>query len=59
MNRSTMSFVKGMGAGAIAGMAVAAAGVMMLTNKKAVGKSCKKAVEAVGDIVDSVHDIFR
>lgn len=59
MNKSSMKFIKGMGAGAIAGMAMAAAGAMMLKNKKAFGKSAKKAVNAVGDIVDSVQEMFR
>ena len=47
MNKSYMNFIKGMGAGALAGMAMAT------------GKSAKKAVNAVGDIVDSVQEIFR
>lgn len=59
MNKSYMNFIKGMGAGALAGMAMATAGAMMLKNKKAIGKSAKKAVNAVGDIVDSVQEIFR
>ena len=54
-----MKFIKGMGPGALAGMAMATAGAMMLKNKKAIGKSAKKAVNAVGDIVDSVQEIFR
>lgn len=59
MSRSSMNFMRGMGAGALAGMAVAAAGAMMLKNKRAIGKNAKKAVEAVGDIVDSVQGIFK
>lgn len=59
MRRNSMSFMRGMGAGALAGMAFAAAGAMMLKNKRAIGKNAKKAVEAVGDIVDSVQGIFK
>lgn len=59
MGKSSMSFIKGVGAGALAGMAVATAGAMILKNKKAFGKNAKKAVNAMGDIVDSVHDMFK
>ncbi len=59
MNKQSMNFIKGMGAGAVAGMAVATAGALMMKNKKAFGKSAKKAVNAMGDIVDSVQEIFR
>ena len=59
MRRNSMNFMRGMGAGAIAGMAVTAAGIMMLKNKRSLGKNAKKAVQAVGDIVDSVQDIFK
>ena len=59
MRRTSMNFMRGMGAGAIAGMAVTAAGMMMLKNKRALGKNAKKAVQAVGDIVDSVQGMFK
>ena len=59
MRKSSMSFIKGIGAGAVAGMAVAIAGTSMLKNKKAFGQSARKAVNAMGDIVDSVQEIFK
>lgn len=59
MGKSSMSFIKGMGAGALAGMAMATAGAMLLKNRKAFGKNAKKAVNAMGDIVDSVHEMFK
>ena len=43
----------------LSGMAVAIAGTSMLKNKKAFGKSARKAVNAMGDIVDSVQEIFK
>ena len=59
MGKNSMSFIKGMGAGALAGMAMATAGAMLLKNRKAFGKNAKKAVNAMGDIVDSVHEMFK
>lgn len=59
MTKSYMSFIKGMGAGALMGMAMATTGAMMMKNKKAIGKNARKAVNAVGDIMDSVQEIFK
>lgn len=50
---SNMAFIKGLGIGMAAGMAVA----FMATPKKKSGKSMAgKAIKALGDIVENVSD---
>lgn len=56
---STMSFVKGVGAGMIAGAAAVVVGKMMLSDKHNVSKGSTKVVRAVGDIVEGVQTIFK
>ena len=55
-----MNFVKGMGAGMVAGATAVVVGkVMMDKNKHNVSKGSAKVVKAVGEIVDGVHTIFH
>lgn len=54
-----ISFVKGVGAGMIAGAAAVVVGKMMLHDKHNVSKGSAKVVKAVGEIVDGVHTIFK
>ncbi len=56
---TAMSFVKGMGAGMIAGAAAVVVGKIMLTDKHNVSKGSTKVVRAVGDIVEGVQTIFK
>ncbi len=56
---TTMSFVKGVGAGMVAGAAAVVAGKMMLKDKHNVSKGSSKVVKAVGDIVEGVQTIFK
>ena len=54
-----MSFVKGMGAGMLAGAAAVVAGKMIMQDKHNISKGSAKVVKAVGEIVDGVQTIFK
>ena len=56
---SAMSFIKGMGAGMLAGAAAVVAGKMMMQDKHNVSKGSAMVVRAVGEIVDGVQTIFK
>lgn len=58
MQNNTMSFLKGVGAGMVAGATAMAVGKIMLQNNKNVSKGSTKLIKAVGDFVDGVHTIF-
>ena len=62
MNRTTNSFLKGMGAGVIAGAAMLTAGKMMMNSKStkhALTKGTSKAFRAVGDFVEGVQTLMK
>ena len=59
MQNTTMNFVKGLGAGMIAGATALAVGKVMLKDRKNVSKGSTKVVKAVGDLVDGVQTIFH
>lgn len=54
-----MSFVKGMGAGMVAGAAAVVVSKMVMQDKHNVSKGSAKVVKAVGEIVDGVQTMFR
>ncbi len=56
---TTMSFVKGMGAGMIAGATAVVVGKIVLSDKHNVSKGSSKVVRAVGDIVEGVQTMFK
>ena len=56
---TTMTFVKGVGAGMVAGAAAVMAGKMIMQDKHNISKGSAKVVKAVGDIIDGVQTIFR
>ena len=56
---NAMSFVKGVGAGMLAGAAAVVASKMIMQDKHNVSKGSAKVVKAVGEIVDGVQTIFR
>lgn len=56
---NSMSFVKGLGAGMIAGAAALTVGKMMLKDRKNVAKGSTKMVKAVGEFVDGVQTMFH
>lgn len=55
----TVPFIKGMGAGMLAGAAAVVAGKMMIQDKHNVSRGSAKVVKAVGEIVDGVQTIFK
>jgi hypothetical protein len=59
MQNNSMSFLKGMGAGMIAGAAVITVGKMVLKDQKNISKGSAKLVKAVGEMVDGVQTIFK
>ena len=59
MQNNSMSFLKGMGAGMIAGAAVITVGKMVLKDQKNISKGSAKLVKAVGEMVDGVQTIFN
>lgn len=58
-NGTTMTFMKGLGAGMIAGATVIAVGKVMLKESKNVSKGSTKMIKAVGEFVDGVQTIFH
>lgn len=59
MQKNYSSFLKGMGAGMIAGAAALTVGKVMMSEKQNISKGSAKMVKAVGDLVDGVQTIFR
>ncbi len=59
MQNSSMSFIKGLGAGMVAGATAFAVGKAMLKDQKNISKGSTKLIKAVGDMVDSVQTIFK
>ncbi|MGI6280211.1 MAG: hypothetical protein ACOYJS_06590 [Acutalibacteraceae bacterium] len=59
MRNNSMSFIKGMGAGMIAGAAAFAVGKMMVKDSKNISKGSTKLLKAVGEFVDGVQTIFH
>lgn len=59
MQNTSMSFIKGIGAGMIAGAAAVTVGKIMLKDRKNISKGSTKVIKAVGDFVDGVHTIFN
>ncbi len=59
MQNSPKSFIKGLGAGMIAGAAALTVGKMMLEDKKNISKGSTKLVKAVGEFVDGVQTMFK
>lgn len=59
MQNNSMSFIKGLGAGMIAGAVGIAVGKVMLQDKHNVAKGSTKLVKAVGDFVDGVQTVFK
>ena len=61
MNKSS-SFIKGVGAGMLAGAAVVTAGKMVMKNKsakKTMTRGTSKALRAVSDFVDGVQTLMK
>ena len=59
MQNGSMTFMKGLGAGMIAGAATLAVGKVMLQDHKNIAKGSTKLVKAVGEFVDGVQTMFH
>lgn len=58
MYKSTTSFIKGISAGAVAGIAVAAIGTKMMKDNKQLKKSVNKAMHAAGNVIGNMENMF-
>ena len=58
-NGNATSFIKGVGAGMLAGAAAVVVGKMMLQDKHNVTKGSAKVVKAAGEIVDGIQTMFK
>lgn len=54
-----MSFIKGMGAGMIAGATAVVVGKMVMQDKHNISKGSAKVVKAAGEIVDGIQTMFK
>jgi len=59
MQKGSMNFIKGMGAGMVAGAMVTIAVKTMTTDKNKVGKGSAKVVRAAGDLLDGIQTMFK
>ena len=59
MQNGSMTFMKGLGAGMIAGAAGGGVGKVMLQDHKNIAKGSTKLVKAVGEFVDGVQTMFH
>lgn len=62
MSKSAGSFIKGMGAGMVAGTIVCVAGKMAMSNKqtkKTITKGTSRALHAVGDFVEGIQSLMK
>jgi len=59
VQKSSMNFVKGMGAGMVAGAMVTFVAKSMIGNKNKVGKGSAKVVRAAGDLFDGIQTMFK
>lgn len=58
-SNSTMTFVKGIGAGMIAGATAVVVGKMMLKDHKNIEKGGAKLLKAAGEMVDGFQTMFH
>jgi len=59
MYKETMGFVKGIGAGVIAGVAVSAMGTKMMKDNRHLKRNANKAMHAVNGMIDNVEMMFK
>lgn len=59
MYRRTMGFLRGIGAGVIAGVAISAMSSRMMQHNRRFRRSANKAMRGMGGMVDNVTSIFR
>lgn len=59
MQNSSSSFIKGLGAGMIAGATAVIVGKMVMKDNKKIEKGGAKVIKAAGDLVDGVQTMFK
>ena len=59
MQKGTMNFIKGMGAGMIAGAAVTMLGKSVMDNGHSITKGSAKIVKAAGGFIDGIQTMFK
>lgn len=59
MQGSSSNFIKGMGAGMVAGAAAVVVGKMIMQDKHNITKGSTKLIKAMGEIVDGVQTMFK
>lgn len=59
MSNKAMGFVKGMGAGVLAGVAIAAVGTKMMRNDRGFKRRASRTMRSAGELLDSVQYLFK
>ncbi len=59
MYKETMGFVKGMGTGVVAGVAVSLISNKMMRENKHLRRNANKAMHAMGGLLDNVEVMFK
>ncbi len=59
MKNGTNNFMKGLGAGMVAGAAAMVVGKMMLKDHKKLEKGGSKVIKAAGDFIDGMQTMFK
>ena len=59
MKSGMSTFMKGMGAGIIAGAGALVVGKMMIKDNKSIEKGGAKVIKAAGDLVEGVQTMFK
>ena len=59
MSNKAMGFVRGMGAGVLAGVAIAAVGTKMMRNDRNFKRRANKTMRNVGEFLDNVQYLFK
>ena len=59
MQNGSKNFIKGMGAGMVAGATVVVVSKMIFQDKHNITRGSSKLIRAMGDIVDGVQTMFK
>lgn len=59
MQNSSSSFIKGLGAGIIAGATAVIVGKMVMKDNKKIEKGGAKVIKAAGELVEGVQTMFK
>lgn len=59
MYKQTMGFVRGIGAGIVAGVAIAAVGNRMMQNNRGLRRRANKTLHTVGELMDNMQYLFK